>query len=455
LLHRAVLEARLQHTENPALARRLELVQRSLRAINSLTEGTGRPIQGQLIKQLVALQDVLEKWRADAQNPDKNVFEEIYEAIKLWPKVGLSDESEDGRKPNWDALTIVQVGQMGTLLNAANNVIADTLKALGLSETAEGNADAPGYYSLESLYSSHLPRIIAAEAAEDPRVRGFASTLLLRIGRLLSDERYAFIAKVPSFELGLEAFLRILFGEWPRMTPLDPWAIKGGATGTARYQATILDLSEISTDVLSVVTSLIGRIVLEFAQRCRPRAQYPILLVLEEAHRYIPAQRSEEIPFGRVNVFERIAKEGRKFGVSLCVASQRPSELSRTVVSQCGTLIAHRIVNPDDQDLIRYASPVASRDVLRQLPSLARQHAVILGEAVPAPTYVRVRDVASVPLSTDPPILDFWSIDPEPDQAATMARVAAAWGSVQSEASPATPASTSRDDESWLLSSEE
>ncbi|HEV3085720.1 MAG TPA: ATP-binding protein [Candidatus Elarobacter sp.] len=428
LLHRAVLESKLQRNDDTTLVHRLDLISQTLRDIREIAS-SNRPIQHQLITQLTALEQRLAKWQTEEAAPA--IFENALHSIADWKKLTLVAEGPDG-KINWDKLTITQAGGLDKILTEAEFHVRQALIELGVADISEGNADSPSYYSLSDLLTRDLPRVISAEMADDSRVRSFASPLLLRIARLLSDERYAFIAHVPPIEFGLESYLRLLFGQWAPMTKEMPWTIPGKADILSqRYQAVILDLSEISTDVLTVVTSLIGRLILEFSQRCRPRSRYPILLVLEEAHRYIPSQRSDDIPFGRVNVFERIAKEGRKFGVSLCVASQRPSELSRTVISQCGTLIVHRIVNPEDQDLIRFASPVASRDVLRQLPSLAKQHAIVLGEAVPAPTYVRVRDVDCPPHSSDPSFTGAWSVTPEPADAEDLVRTAAIWSSVR------------------------
>jgi DNA helicase HerA-like ATPase len=90
------------------------------------------------------------------------------------------------------------------------------------------------------------------------------------------------------------------------------------------------------------------------------------------------------------------------------LASQRPSELSPTVLAQCGTLVVHRTVNPQDQELIASATAFAGRDVLKQLPGLATQHAVVMGEAVAAPTYVRIREIADPPRSEDPDFIGRW-----------------------------------------------
>jgi DNA helicase HerA-like ATPase len=145
-------------------------------------------------------------------------------------------------------------------------------------------------------------------------------------------------------------------------------------------------------------------------QRIKPRCRYPTALVLEEAHHYIPAgtnlterqQRARE-------VFERIAKEGRKYGLSLVVASQRPSELSRTVLSQCNSFIVHRIQNPDDKEYFKSVMPSVSRDLLDQLPSLAQQTALILGDCVTIPAQVMINDVDPKPDSHDPQFAAKWS----------------------------------------------
>ena len=144
--------------------------------------------------------------------------------------------------------------------------------------------------------------------------------------------------------------------------------------------------------------------------RSDPRAAHPVLLVLEEAHRFIPARRdSNGVGTRSTAVFERIAKEGRKFGLSLLLASQRPSELSETVVAQCGTVVAHRLTHEADQNLLRHATALSSRALLDQLPGLAQQHALVTGVSTGVPVAVRIRDVDNPPKSNDPNFLSTWS----------------------------------------------
>ena len=169
-------------------------------------------------------------------------------------------------------------------------------------------------------------------------------------------------------------------------------------------------MSLVASDVLENVTALLGRILFDFAVRSDPRAAHPVLLVLEEAHRFIPARRdSNGVGMRSTAVFERIAKEGRKFGLSLLLASQRPSELSETVVAQCGTVVAHRLTHEADQNLLRHATALSSRALLDQLPGLAQQHALVTGVSTGVPVAVRIRDVDNPPKSNDPNFLSTWS----------------------------------------------
>jgi hypothetical protein len=329
-------------------------------------------------------------------------------------------------------ITLEQRNQLEEILEAMSSRMTAELDRLGLgSADIASDFDAPRYYSLEALDEVFLPDRIEREAGAEPRIRAYAATMLMRLSRLLADSRYNFMTRVPPFGDALARFLRLILGRDP-LAGVDgqdepPWAEAYRARGFTglNHSVTIIDLSLIASDVLENVTALLGRILLGFAQRVEPRGSFPMLLVLEEAHRYIPAQRSEQASRSSA-AFERIAKEGRKFGVSLMVASQRPSELSRTVLSQCGTLIAHRIVNPDDQELIRHATPFASRDLLKQLAGLATQHAIVLGEATPVPAYVRIRNVADAPRGSDPDFISAWRAESD-DGDALIETTARAW----------------------------
>lgn len=188
---------------------------------------------------------------------------------------------------------------------------------------------------------------------------------------------------------------------------LTPEFTRGKERLVKATQITVLDFNEAADEVVEVAASVVARMIFERLRRADPRNRLPVHLVLEEAHRYI-AERPSGYAIDASRTFERIAKEGRKYGAFLQVASQRPSELSKTVLSQCGNFVVHRIQNPDDLSHIRQMTPFISESVLRRLPSLPKQHALIFGNAVNLPTTFRVRDVDPRPMSDDARIRELW-----------------------------------------------
>lgn len=161
--------------------------------------------------------------------------------------------------------------------------------------------------------------------------------------------------------------------------------------------------------MLESVTALLGRIILEFFANFPPenRGKFPIVIVLEEAQNYI-AENKDSLA---KDVFERIAREGRKYGISLIVSSQRPSELSKTVLSQCNSFVIHRLQNPDDQKYVRGLVSSANADLLEQLPIIPQQHAIITGDCVRTPVLVRIDDVSPMPNSNNPKYIANWLKD--------------------------------------------
>lgn len=166
-------------------------------------------------------------------------------------------------------------------------------------------------------------------------------------------------------------------------------------------------MNEAADEVVEITAAVIARMIFERLRRASPRNRFPVHIILEEAHRYI-AEKPSRYAIDAGRNFERIAKEGRKYGAFLQVASQRPSELSKTVLSQCSNFVVHRIQNQDDLAHIRQMTPFISDSVLRRLPSLPKQHALIFGNSVNIPTTFKVRRVDPAPDSDDAKIRDIW-----------------------------------------------
>jgi DNA helicase HerA-like ATPase len=173
---------------------------------------------------------------------------------------------------------------------------------------------------------------------------------------------------------------------------------------------TIVDLSGVPSEVINVVVSLLCRMTFDFAMWSERAV--PVLLVCEEAHRYAPDDSAAGFePTKRA--IAKIAKEGRKYGVSLCMVTQRPAELAMSVLSQCSTIFALRLGNQNDQDFVRAALPESSVGLMDSLSSLRNAEAIVVGEGVPMATRIVFDDLPQNyrPHSQTAPFSTAWSSD--------------------------------------------
>ncbi|HFS5637834.1 TPA: ATP-binding protein [Legionella bozemanae] len=193
--------------------------------------------------------------------------------------------------------------------------------------------------------------------------------------------------------------------------------IGADTTGDENSCITVIDLSLVPTEITHIVTAVIARIVFESLQRYRKinGKSLPTVLVMEEAHTFIKRYKEDTENQSASSVccqiFEKIAREGRKFGLGLLLSSQRPSELSPTVLSQCNSFLLHRISNDKDQDLVNRLMPDNFRGLLRELPTLPSQQAILLGWASELPVMVKMNDIPreKQPQSADPDFWDVWT----------------------------------------------
>lgn len=172
---------------------------------------------------------------------------------------------------------------------------------------------------------------------------------------------------------------------------------------------TTLDLSGIPADIVDVVVSVLCRLVFDFAVWTSQEHSQPVLVICEEAHRYVPQATSDTRGAAR-GAIERIAKEGRKYGVSLGLVSQRPSDLSETVLAQCGTIISMRMNNDRDRQFVESTMPEGSKGFLESIPALQNREAILSGEGVAAPMRIRFSylEESKRPSSTDPDFATHW-----------------------------------------------
>ena len=222
-------------------------------------------------------------------------------------------------------------------------------------------------------------------------------SLISRIESLRADRRYAFMFD----SLTVRDNMRQILAQLLRIPA-------GGKP------ITIIDISGVPSEVVDVVVSVLFRLVFELAAWSDRGSAPPVLLVCEEAHRYVPQDEvSAFAPTKRV--ISRIAKEGRKYGVTLCLVSQRPSELAIGSLAQCNTVFALRLTNEHDQAFVARALPENARWLVDSLPSLNTQEAVVVGDGVTVPVHIRFNDLDRDhrPSSADPSFAESWRSDPD------------------------------------------
>ncbi|MGO8920717.1 MAG: ATP-binding protein [Stellaceae bacterium] len=155
---------------------------------------------------------------------------------------------------------------------------------------------------------------------------------------------------------------------------------------------TIIDISAVPSEIVNVVVSLLCRLIFDFALYSEREEAIPILVVCDEAHRYIPRDASDGFA-PTIRSISRIAKEGRKYGVSLCLVTQRPAELSETILSQCSTIFALRMNNEKDRSFVRAMLPDDAAGLMAVLPTLRQREAVAVGEGVAHPMRIRFAEL--------------------------------------------------------------
>ena len=212
--------------------------------------------------------------------------------------------------------------------------------------------------------------------------------------------------------------MNFLLGEKSKKITFEETLKQFISYGDKKSNVTIIDLSGIPFEVLSITVSLISRILFEYGYYYKRYRSFvnpvekinndvPLLLVYEEAHKYVPNSDLSKYRASRESI-ERIAKEGRKYGVSLLLASQRPSEISETIFSQCSNFIAMRLTNPNDQSYVRKLLPDTLGDLVDKLPSLKAGECLLIGDAVVLPSVTLVDRCAPAPSSNDIPYYKLW-----------------------------------------------
>lgn len=327
----------------------------------------------------------IEKWVTGIES-DESFSEELNNAIQTFrTKV---EDLVNARKDKFSHLDYTR-GDVNSLISLLKDIYA---KAGGKEEEFfPTDEDSPIPFTGENFVRS-----IEANA-EILKTTDYIVTLLPRIKTLLSDVRVKNV--IDNEKLKLDEWLSSYIG------------------ANEKEALTVIDLSLLPSDVTSIITAVIARMVFEAQQRYLKlnKQCLPTVLVMEEAHYFIKRYNDDIENTGPTTqcckVFEKIAREGRKFGLGLVLSSQRPSELSPTVLSQCNSFLLHRISNDKDQELVHRLLPDNMRGILREIPSLPSQYAVLLGWASELPVMVKMRTLqkSQCPQSDDPDYWDVWT----------------------------------------------
>lgn len=339
-------------------------------------------------------------------------------------EIGSIIEEKESYKPNEKGYINPRLSPEKVI--SLQKKLDEVLEEITLKETKSyQNIDLPKFFDFSELINKGLDEAIESIDENKNRYREYVSSLKLRLASFMSDMRKAeplifnenSLYSDEKINNYLEIFFKYIFGDKEMIDGnlFSEYKKKDKENLDKKNQIIILDLSLLPFELLETITGLIGRLILEFTQRINKveayknrRGEYPIALILEEAQNYIPEVDKNGKKSITKKVFEKIAREGRKFGVSLIVSSQRPSELSKTILSQCNTFIVHKLQNPEDQRYIRQIVSSANEELLNQLPILPQQHAIIMGEAVRTPSQVKINDITKKPDSNNPKFIEQW-----------------------------------------------
>jgi uncharacterized protein len=238
---------------------------------------------------------------------------------------------------------------------------------------------------------------------------GKLTRFISRLEAKAEDRRYGFMFKPP------EAALKY---DW-----LAKQIAKLLAPGEGKHGIKVVDFSEVPSDVLPVVTGVFARLLYDVQFWMQPEKRTPFVFVCDEAHLYLPVREdADAVEKQALYSFERIAKEGRKYGVSLLVVSQRPSDVSRTILSQCNNFLILRLTNDQDQNVVRRLMPDSLAGVLDGLPLLDTGEAFLLGDAILLPARIKLKFPTIEPLSQTRNFWQEWG-EKAPDSVAVAAAV--------------------------------
>ena len=279
------------------------------------------------------------------------------------------------------------------------------LEALSKTDVLDAfTLDSPVPFSIEAVVAElsrlNQEMVQGARGERQGPFYGQFSRLLVRLNSRVDDKRYGFLFQAPSSMHEYDAMADIV-------TRLLDYA-------ESKPKIKIIDFSEVPADILPVIVGLVARIIYEVQFWTDRANRKPMALVCDEAHTYLPSKDGKNPAEQRaIENFEKIAKEGRKYGVALLVVSQRPSDVSPTILSQCNNIVSLRLTNGDDQGTVKRLMPESLEGLMDTLPILDIGEALVVGDAVLLPSRILINPPKETPLSATIDFWDEWSKDPD------------------------------------------
>lgn len=388
ILRRALREiknAEISKNENKNILFKNFLVSLKISLLNyqkdaaKLSEWPGKQNYGEFLENINKSIETFNDLENNYENVRNNLLAKINEYLNSHPK---------NNKGYFPAFSLDEVNPLLEILNSAEGSIGQLTPYEGPDE------DSPVFFKNED-FLAHIERL-----AQEANQQQYLDFFLMRVRSLFTDKRINLVIHTENdTELTLEKWLKDYIGEKENNPSIN-----------------IIDLSLLPSEILYLIVAVMARIIFEAHHRYKKinGGTLPTVLVVDEAHNLIKRYENDDdnISAQRLctQIFEKIAKEGRKFGLGLVLASQRPSELSQTVLSQCNTFLLHRIVSDRDQEMVKKLVPDNLGGILNELPVLPSRKAILLGWATPIPSLVEMNELNEKhrPKSKDPEFWDVW-----------------------------------------------
>jgi DNA helicase HerA-like ATPase len=322
----------------------------------------------------------LEEFFLDTEANDHNQRNIFKEAIILDRREKFSGSAADKQKIHLDSPLLFDIHNVLQYAIAKNTELIDSGEVYASSNKEKGGQ----------------PKLTQGS------LFGKLTNFINRLENKVNDTRLDFFLGEKSKRITFEEAIQTLLGY----------------SSPNHSNVTVIDLSGVPFEVLSITVSLISRLVFEYGYiykrlRCatdpneKINNDVPILLVYEEAHKYVPNSELSKYRSSKISI-ERIAKEGRKYGVTLLLASQRPSEISETIFSQCNSFIAMRLTNPVDQSYVKKLLPDSLGSLIDKMTSFRQGEALLVGESIVLPSIVQIDPCTNAPSSNDIPYWELW-----------------------------------------------